>query len=1034
MVMPCTPSRCMRALCAALALTAAAPSAFAQEATMGGIVEGTYQVYPVRGKSAPKGPAGPAADCAVNGAAACDPQVGREWEGLASTDYYTTAGRHPPSAEIAVGPDDILTISALTIARYPNPNAQRFDNGGGTAPVPYVPAGTLRLPPTSRIDLDTWLGEAALHDLCPTMPRSPQSCVIGNASVRYDQMQGRFLVLFTVVDTGHVATAGLASPSTADGSALRRKATWVLVVSRWATACQGSIAVSGINVGGTCATGTGDADVGETGNAQFFSTPQPPGPNQANPSSGGANANWIVYSGSADGSCEASCQFGNVNSISDLRRGLVAPVGARTIDCRNIAVGDATRVCYLPTSARLGLDNDNILIVSSVIDDNVPLSIRGAAPKLTPAYEGTRIRVLKKAAIYTGLTSTPGASAITPGASQAIPQLQGDFYDLFAAGSGYTIDRTLVGLHYEPAHVRGRPLASFTGNGLAANGFASLVGAVGAAPGGPPQTALRVQHVRYSATTFVAPSGGVTRPLLSGGIPTLAPTLTTTVQPFTNPTHVRQRLKLTQPSPNNVLPTPDLYVGDNRPLRLLMREGYLHVARVAQLPNTFNLDGVAQPSTVVYDGLQTFTSASAPLPIFNLFWQNGRFFAPMFDVPSYSTQAGGTSPLLALPLKSVGTTFPPLPPNDASLFSYGNAFGQALVACKGNEPTATTSVSAYPGLFDIRCGEDAYDSFQAVQHPGSGSLTPADFQLPSQPSGLPNQLVPFAFRGGAATDPITLGSWTYGAYAKARQARSSGHGQWGTFVAHYPAVVPTHDLGGQPVAEYSDVPRSHPLFTSIQIGRLMRIDADTPSTTFSPAAPVTRLDMARWTIRSLMDENAITAYLNSTGGIACAFGDIPCPGSSGTVTNLTGISGGWRYVESMFRLGITSGCQASPTRLFCPSNTLTRGEMAVFLMRAKMLSVFPMAAGGAVATTACVPPGQSTTTLSNVFGLAQGCNPYFSDVPNTHPFFAHIQKLRELRITAGTTLGDATTLATYRPNDTLTRQQLMVFVVRAFFP
>jgi hypothetical protein len=62
-----------------------------------------------------------------------------------------------------------------------------------------------------------------------------------------------------------------------------------------------------------------------------------------------------------------------------------------------------------------------------------------------------------------------------------------------------------------------------------------------------------------------------------------------------------------------------------------------------------------------------------------------------------------------------------------------------------------------------------------------------------------------------------------------------------------------------------------------------------------------------------------------------------------------------------------------------------------------------------------------------------GCNgesQYFSDVPNTHVYYAFIQKLRELRITNGTDL----TNRLYSPAGGLTKGQLMTFLVRAFFP
>ena len=57
------------------------------------------------------------------------------------------------------------------------------------------------------------------------------------------------------------------------------------------------------------------------------------------------------------------------------------------------------------------------------------------------------------------------------------------------------------------------------------------------------------------------------------------------------------------------------------------------------------------------------------------------------------------------------------------------------------------------------------------------------------------------------------------------------------------------------------------------------------------------------------------------------------------------------------------------------------------------------------------------------------------DVPSTHAYYTFIQKLRELRITNGTSLpGVGGTQGTFTPDGTLTRGELMTFLVRAFFP
>src|SRR5215813_1357391 len=781
------------------------------------------------------------------GSADCDSQSGREWEGIASTDYFTyePSVYAPPNPDIAAGPDDILTVVNRTIARYPNPNAAAFDNNGGTASVAYNPSGTFFFPPTSRQFLDVWLGEAALNELCPTFPRSFASCEISNASVRYDQMQGRFLVLFTVVDSGLVACNGCLGTVTQTTAPLRRKASWVLIVSRWATGCQGSVTNTGVNVGTGCTPNTSPAVPGLTGNTEFFTTPQPPGKSQANPNSGGINGNWQVIYGIPDGSCDTGCPYGNINSISDLRNGATF-TGARTIDCNNTAVGDSSRVCYFPSSARLGLDNDNIVVSSSVYNDNIPLANRGLAAGQLAAWEGTRTRVYKKAAVYVGSSSTPGcAAALCPGASQTATQIQGDFYDLFAAATPYTFDivvtrtlpagtQSMLGLHYEPEHVRGRSLASYTGNGNLNGQFSSLWGAVdqgytATTAANPPQTLLYHRPITYTRTiagtiavNVASVPATVNTPLIVGGIPTLGALQSHTVPGFSNPDAIGQRDKLTQPSPNNTLATPLLYVGDDRPHRVISREGERYIARVGSTGGFFRFDGAAQVSTVIYDIVQKLGPTAAASEIYNTTWGNGRYYAPMFDTPANVVQYGSISPINIQPYLEklfVGTTFPPLAPTDPRTFAYGLVTGQALAACKGQEPSVTTSNSAYPGLFDIRCGEDAYDTAQAYRNPITGAFTPGDFQVSPQPTNFPTQIVPFGIRGGAATDVNNMGLWLYGSYAKGRLASIPGFGQWGTYVAFYPLTFPIRDPYNNLISAYSDVPPGSPFFTFVQIGR-----------------------------------------------------------------------------------------------------------------------------------------------------------------------------------------------------------------------
>jgi len=38
------------------------------------------------------------------------------------------------------------------------------------------------------------------------------------------------------------------------------------------------------------------------------------------------------------------------------------------------------------------------------------------------------------------------------------------------------------------------------------------------------------------------------------------------------------------------------------------------------------------------------------------------------------------------------------------------------------------------------------------------------------------------------------------------------------------------------------------------------------------------------------------------------------------------------WIEDLYNRGVTGGCQAAPL-LYCPSTAVTRGQMAVFLVR-----------------------------------------------------------------------------------------------------
>jgi hypothetical protein len=104
----------------------------------------------------------------------------------------------------------------------------------------------------------------------------------------------------------------------------------------------------------------------------------------------------------------------------------------------------------------------------------------------------------------------------------------------------------------------------------------------------------------------------------------------------------------------------------------------------------------------------------------------------------------------------------------------------------------------------------------------------------------------------------------------------------------------------------------------------------------------------------------------------------------------------YAFIENLFHNGITGGCAGGN---YCPANPVTRAQMAVFLLKAKL---------GA----SHVPPPCAGTV--------------FADVPCTGgPFDPWIEELASLEITGG--CGGAN----YCPDSTVTRQQMAVFLLKA---
>jgi hypothetical protein len=103
----------------------------------------------------------------------------------------------------------------------------------------------------------------------------------------------------------------------------------------------------------------------------------------------------------------------------------------------------------------------------------------------------------------------------------------------------------------------------------------------------------------------------------------------------------------------------------------------------------------------------------------------------------------------------------------------------------------------------------------------------------------------------------------------------------------------------------------------------------------------------------------------------------------------------WHFIEGINAAGVPTTCGSNPP-MFCPDNPMTRGDMAIFLLRSKE--------GGSY-----VPPPCTTAA--------------FTDVPCSNPLAPWINELVRRGVTAGCGGGN------YCPNNSVTRDQMAVFLL-----
>ncbi len=256
--------------------------------------------------------------------------------------------------------------------------------------------------------------------------------------------------------------------------------------------------------------------------------------------------------------------------------------------------------------------------------------------------------------------------------------------------------------------------------------------------------------------------------------------------------------------------------------------------------------------------------------------------------------------------------------------------------------------------------------------------------------------------GGSATVSVTANApgcqWSanlvqgYNLYGSESTANGVGSGSFSLM------IPPNNEPGGSPASatidvanqmipvivretapEFADVPASAYYFDAVNLLKEHNITAGCGSNDFCPQDTVTRAEMAIFIVRGILGTDNFTYTLTPY------FTDVP-PDAFG-----------FQWIQKLKDLGITGGCGVN---LFCPDDSVTRSQAAVFLIRARY--------------------GSSTL-------FPYSPTPYFTDVPTGEYAFPWIQRMQEDSITAGCTP------TTYCPDSSIIRGDMAIFIMRALF-
>ncbi|HKF41701.1 MAG TPA: Ig-like domain-containing protein [Thermoanaerobaculia bacterium] len=186
---------------------------------------------------------------------------------------------------------------------------------------------------------------------------------------------------------------------------------------------------------------------------------------------------------------------------------------------------------------------------------------------------------------------------------------------------------------------------------------------------------------------------------------------------------------------------------------------------------------------------------------------------------------------------------------------------------------------------------------------------------------------------------------------------------------------------------FTDVPKNHVFYQFVERILHNGVTTGCTGTTYCPDDNVFRLQMAVFIARSQAGGDANVPVSGSAQGnpYNCV------SGGQSQFTDIAADNPFCRHVHYIFSTGVTTGCITTPPRQYCPSDNVTRGQMALFIARA--------VAGSDAAVPVSYGPDPTT-------GRSYSCNPaspnlFFTDVQTSDIFCRHTHYLWAKNVISG---------------------------------